>query len=160
MTKNLKKIIIILLFLILIVLVSLLILNSNKKIKPIEIEEEYYNNNELIDINKKELEELEKEKKSFILFIYLPGCSSCAAFSEVLKEFQEKNNITIYKTEIKYAKDTSIGKKIKYAPSFVVYKEGKYISYLDPTKDADLPYYEDVNKFTDWLIKYVILKVA
>ena len=160
MTKSIKKLIIILLVLILIILVSLLILNSNKKAKPIDIEEKYYNTNELIDINKKELEKLEKDKESFVLFIYLPGCTSCAAFSEVLKEFQEKNNITIYKTEIKYAKDTSIGKKVKYAPSFVVYKEGKYISYLDPTKDQDLPYYEDVYKFTKWFKKYVNIKVA
>ena len=159
MNKKIKRILIILLSIILVILIALLILNS-KKIKSFDIEEEYYEKNELIEINKKELEQLEKDKKSFVLFIYLPGCTSCAAFSEVLDKFMSKNNITVYKTEIKYAKETSIGKKVKYAPSFVVYKEGKIVAYLDATKDKDKPYYEDVNKFTNWFIKYVNLKVA
>ena len=159
MNKKIKRILIIILSIILVILIALLILNS-KKIKPIDIDSEYYENNELIEIDKEELEQLEKDKKSFVVFVYLPGCTSCAAFSEVLEEFQSKNNITIYKIQIKDAKETSIGKKVKYAPSFIVYKEGKIVAYLDATKDKDKPYYESNEKFTEWFIKYVNLWVA
>ena len=159
MTKNIKRILIAVLSIVLIILIVLLISNT-KKIKPIDIDSEYYGNNELIEINKKELQQLEKDKKSFVLFIYLPGCTSCAEFSKVLDEFQTKNNITIYKTEIRYAKETTIGKKVKYAPSFVVYKDGKFVAYLDATKDKDKPYYESNEKFTSWFTKYINLKVA
>ena len=154
-----KLIIIILILLVLGIIISIvLLLNNNKEIESFNLNKEYYSNNELININKKELEKLEEDEKSFVVFVYLPGCSSCAEFSEILDSFMTTNNITVYSIEIKYAKETSIGKKIKYAPSFIIYKNGKIVSYLDASKDEDKPYYQDVDKFTSWFTKYVNIK--
>ena len=104
------------------------------------------------------LEKLIEDKESFGVFVYLPGCTSCAAFSDVLNDFQKQNTITFYKTQIKYAKETDIGNKIKYAPSFVIFKEGKIVGYLDAESDEDLPFYETVENFKEWLTKYINLK--
>ena len=109
-------------------------------------------------IEKEELQKLIDDKKSFGVYVFLPGCSSCAAFREVLKEYQKNHEINFYSTQIKSAKETVIGEKIKYAPSFVIFKEGEIVAYLDAESDDDLPYYKTADKFNEWLTKYVIMK--
>ncbi len=150
MKKNLK----------LIIILALIItcIACDKKIEPFDLKEEYYKESKMIDLEQEDLEKMLDDKESFVMYIYLPGCSSCAEFKEVLTEFQENNKLTIYSSQIKYAKETSIGKKIKYAPSFVVYKDGEIVSYLDAESDDDLPYYKTADSFKEWLTKYINLK--
>lgn len=128
------------------------------KIDPFDLKEEYYKESKLTEVELDGLNKLIEEKESFGIFVYLPGCSSCAEFSEVLSDFQASNKITFYKTQIKYAKETDIGNKIKYAPSFVIFKEGKIVAYLDAESNDDLAYYETVANFKEWLTKYINLK--
>ncbi|MBQ4031746.1 MAG: hypothetical protein II625_08335, partial [Bacilli bacterium] len=97
---------------------------KEEKIEPFDLKEEYYQESKQIELDLDGLNKLIEDKESFGVFVYLPGCTSCAAFSEVLSEFQKDNTLTFYKTEIQYAKKTDIGNKIKYAPSFVIFKEG------------------------------------
>lgn len=130
----------------------------DKKIKPFDLKDEYYEKSEIIDLTLEELQKKQEDKDSFVLYVYLEGCSSCAEFKEVLKEFQETNNLTIYSCEIKEAIQTELKDKIKYAPSFVVYKDGKILSYLDAESDEDLPYYKTPEQFKEWLTKYINLK--
>ena len=52
-------------------------------------------------------------------------------------------------------KKTTFHKKIKYAPSVLVVNKGKIIAYLDANSDDDLEKYQDVNKFEDWISKYI-----
>jgi hypothetical protein len=131
---------------------------KEEKIDPFELKEEYYKESKMDDLDLDSLNKLIEDKESFGVFVYLPGCTSCAAFSEVLTDFQKDNTISFYKTQIKYAKETEIGKKIEYAPSFVVFKEGKVVAYLDAASDEDKPYYDTVENFKEWLTKYIILK--
>ena len=126
--------------------------------KPFDLKDEYYKESKINELDLEGLKKLIDEKESFGVFVYLPGCTSCAAFSEVLDEFQKENTLTFYKTEIKYAKETAIKDKIKYAPSFVIFKEGKIVAYLDAESDKDLPYYKTVKDFKEWLTKYINLK--
>ena len=92
------------------------------------------------------------------MYIYLPGCSSCAEFKVVLDEFQKDNKLTFYSTEIANAQKTELNDKIKFAPSFVIYKEGKLVAYLDAQSDKDKDYYKTVDNFKEWLTKYINLK--
>ena len=127
------------------------------KIEPFELKEEFYKESKITDINLEELNKLIDDKESFIAYVYLPGCSSCAAFKEVLEEFQKENILSFYSVQIKYAKETVIGEKVKYAPSFVVFKEGKLVGYLDAESDKDKPYYENTSSFKEWLTQYIVL---
>lgn len=128
------------------------------KVEPFDLKEEYYKESKMTDLELDDLKKLIDEKESFGLFVYLPGCTSCAAFSVVLDDFQKDNTITFYKSQIKFAKETEIGEKIKYAPSFVIFKEGKVYGYLDAESNTDLPYYETKENFKEWLTKYINLK--
>ena len=128
------------------------------KIDSFDLKEEYYTEARLDEVELDGLKKLIDDKESFGVFVYLPGCTSCAAFSVVLDDFLKDNQVVFYKTQIKYAKETEIGSKIKYAPSFVVFKEGKVVSYLDAESDKDKPVYETKENFKEWLTKYINLK--
>jgi len=156
--KKLSKVLFILLTLTLCIACKKEEKKEEVKIEPFDLKEEYYKESKMDELDLEGLEKLIEDKESFGVFVYLPGCTSCAAFSEVLNDFQKQNTITFYKTQIKYAKETDIGNKIKYAPSFVIFKEGKIVGYLDAESDEDLPFYETVEKFKEWLTKYINLK--
>ena len=128
------------------------------KIEPFDLKEEYYQKSEIVDVDLEGLEKLIDEEESFGLYVYLTGCSSCAEFKEVLTDFQDQNNLKIYSCEIRQAIQTDLKDKIKYAPSFVVYKEGKIVAYLDAESNDDLPYYKTADSFKEWLTKYINLK--
>lgn len=128
------------------------------KIEPFDLPASFYEKSEITDIELDKLNELIDNKESFIVYVYLPGCSSCAAFKEVLEEFQKTNTLSFYATQIKYAKETEIGEKIKYAPSFVVFKEGKVYGYLDAESDKDKAFYESAAEFKNWITKYINIK--
>lgn len=54
-------------------------------------------------------------------------------------------------------KNTSFYNKVKYAPSIIIVKKGKVIAYLDANSDDDLRKYQDVDKFSEWIKKYIYL---
>ena len=111
----------------------------------------------ITDIDKKELKLLEKEKQSFAVFVYLPGCSSCAEFKKVLNEFVEEKNIEVYSISITDVEGTGV-EKVEYAPSLVLYNKGKVVDLLDSASDEDLPYFKEATSLTEWLEEYIYLE--
>ena len=79
--------------------------------------------------------------------------------SKVLQnEFSNEEKITIYKIAYSNIKDTKLGTKVKYYPSFLIYNKGKLISYLKSNKDEDTLCYTSKEEFKKWFTKYVKLK--
>ena len=141
----------------LLLLVAIVILLVGCKQEKFYLEDEHYGNGVITDINKKELKSLEKEKQSFAVFVYLPGCSSCAEFKKVLNEFVEEKNIEVYSISITDVEGTGV-EKVEYAPSLVLYNEGKVVDLLDSASDEDLPYFKEVTSLTEWLKEYIYLE--
>ena len=52
-------------------------------------------------------------------------------------------------------KNTKFYKEIKYAPSIIIIKEGKIVTYLDPNSDDDFEKYQDADKLGEWIKNYV-----
>ena len=52
----------------------------NKKVEPFDLKDEYYQESKMIDLEQKDLEKMIEDEESFVMYIYLPGCSSCAEF--------------------------------------------------------------------------------
>lgn len=156
-----KKIIICLgvLLVLLIVVVSVIIFNNNPKIEePFYLEEKYYEKNDITEISNDELNKLVDKKESFVVFVYQPLCAASSKFEDVLLDFLKDNQVGIYKIAFSNIKDTKLGKKIKYYPSFIIYHEGKIVNYLRSNKDEDVDYFTSKEDFKKWLTKYVILK--
>lgn len=141
----------------LLLLVAIVILLVGCKQEKFYLEDEHYGNGVITDIDKKELKLLEKEKQSFAVFVYLPGCSSCAEFKKVLNEFVEEKNIEVYSISITNVEGTGV-EKVEYAPSLVLYNEGKVVDMLDSASDEDLPYFKEVTSLTEWLKEYIYLE--
>lgn len=143
---------------VLLVLISLILVGCSKEEQAFYLDEKYYGNSEYIDLDKETLDNLVDENKSFVIFIYQPLCFTSFEFNKVLDEFLETNKISFYKMSFSDMKETELGKQIKYYPSFVIYHNGKLISYLDASSDLDKEYYSSKDGFKKWFTKYVLLK--
>ncbi len=143
---------------ILIFIASLLFIITNKKVEKFYLEEQYYGNNTTTEIEFDELKKLIDNKKSFGIFIYQPMCVTSSNFESVLKDFQKDYQISFYKIAFSKVKNTKELKFLNYYPSFIIYKEGKKIDFLESDKDEDVKYYESKDGFKNWFTTYVNLK--
>ncbi|MDD4027892.1 MAG: thioredoxin domain-containing protein [Bacilli bacterium] len=142
--------------LLLIIIVFIIIIYN--KPQRFYLNEQYYENNTLININSDELIKLEETKQSFVVFVYDPLCSTSYELNNHVIEFINKYKISFYKVIFSNIKDTKINKSIKYCPSIVIYKDGKIISYLDAASNKDIIYYESSENLKMWLNKYIYVE--
>lgn len=136
-------------------------LKSNKKeVKPkdtrFKIEEKYYGSDKFIDIDKEGFESIKKE--SYVLYIHNNYCNMPIPCYQIFESYMEKKNIAFLSMDFKDFKETKLHETVKYAPSVIIVKKGKIVSYLDSAKDGDLEKYQDVKAFGKWFEKYVKLK--
>ena len=130
---------------------------DNNEISKFYLDSEYYNNGTINHLTKDELNNLQNNKSSYILFTYNSYCSFSIPCDLIFEEVVKKNNIDIYSMPFEVMKDTFIYDKVKYAPSVILINKGNIIAYLDPEKDSDLMKYQDTLEFEKWLDKYVYL---
>ena len=100
----------------LLILVVLVLMLVGCKSKTFYLDDENYGNADIIQVSNSELKEKEKNKDNFGLFVFLPGCSSCAEFRTVLEKFTEDYQIEVYSLSIKEA-DGTAAEDIDFAPS-------------------------------------------
>ncbi len=139
------------------VIIGILLIGCQKK-EAFYLNDEYYHKGSLIEIDSEEFKTLEKNKNSFVIFVYQPLCTTSYDFHNVVTEFLDTYQISFYKTSFSTIKDTNMIDYIKYCPSAVIYRNGEMVAYLDASKDKHLPYYESVSGFKEWLTKYILLK--
>ncbi len=155
MKKNNKKKfnykILIFILIIFIIGIIIFILNNNK----IELESCSYNYNgtDFVKISSDEVNN--KLDSNYILFTYNSFCSFKIPCDSIFKEYMTNNKILIYSIPFSEFKNTYLYSKVKYAPSVIIISSGKVIAYLDANSDSDLDNYQDINKFTKWINKYI-----
>lgn len=148
-----KKIITVLIIL---VISLVLIITKNNKFY---LDDNYYNNqNELQEISIEEVKELILNKKSFAVFIHEPRCLTSQALSGMIKNYLNKNNMSMYTIPFSKFKESGIENKIKYYPSVVLFDKGKVISFLEADNDDHLKYYDSEEGFKEWFETYILLK--
>ena len=152
-----KKIMIGFVFLLILILGGVLFLVFRSE-KPFYLEDNYYGISGMHEIEIENLNTLVEKKESFAVFVYQPMCITSADFENVLTAFLEENQLSIQKIAFSKIKDTALGEKIKYYPSFIIYHEGKIVAFLEADKDSDVSYYTSKEKFKEWFTKYVELK--
>ena len=111
--------------------------------------------------NEEQLKELEDSKKTFAVYVYLPGCASCASFYPIVKEFSEANQIDMYALILSdFSKsENSISSRVSYSPTMFIYKDGEVLAYLDPGSNDDLPYYQTLEGLSTWFAKYIDVEI-
>lgn len=143
---------------ILLVLVILSMTGCIKENNKFHLNDEYYNDGKLVDIDNKELTNMLKSNDSFILFTYNPYCNFKVSCENVVENFSKNNNITIFKIPFEEFKNTKLYNTIKYAPSIILINNGKIENYLDPNKDEDSIKYQEEKALKDYIEMYIDTK--
>ena len=153
--KNKKSIIIVIVIIISIIILTFLGYICKKEKFYLEVN---YYTYDMKKVSYSDINKLEKEKKSFILFTYNPYCSLKIPCDKIFEEYAKNKNITILTIPFDKFKKTEYYKTVKYAPSVIIINKGRIITYLDAEKDKDIKLYQDTNKFGNWIEKYIKLK--
>lgn len=135
--------------------ISLIVLITGCKDKIFSLEEKYYTEASLIEIDNQKLQQLINDKESFAVFVYQPLCENSTFFENIINDFISSHNMSFYKIAFSSIKDTSLGKTIKYYPSFIIYEDGEIIDYLEADNNEDTIRYKDKNEFKNWLSSYI-----
>lgn len=143
---------------ILIIIFILSMTGCGKESNKFYLNEEYYNDSRLVDIDNLELISMFDTNKSFILFTYNPYCNFKVSCESIVEEFSKDNNITVFKIPFEEFKKTKLYKTVKYAPSIILINDGKIVSYLDPNKDEDSIKYQDKNALNNYIEMYIDMK--
>lgn len=142
-----KKIIVLML-----IISSFLLTGCDKKFS---LNENYYKKAEFTEIEKEEYEKLIKDKESFGMFIYQPLCTTSYNFNKVVTKFMNMYNVSFYKMSFANMKETNLKSKIKYYPSFAIFKDGELVDSLDANSEEDTNIYKSVDYFAKWFSSYV-----
>lgn len=142
----------------LIIIMCLSLIGCKQKEEKFYLDDEYYQSNELINTDSTKINELVKNKKSFGVILYTPGCTSCVKFEALMETFRQEKNISFYNLNAEEMQKTIINDYVKYTPSIILFNKGEVVSYLDAASDDDLKYYETIENFTEWISKYLILE--
>ena len=151
-----KKVIFVIIPLLLIGIITFVLMNN--KSEKFSLEDKYYGTGEFIDVSNSELENIIKNKENFLLYTYNNYCSlpiPCdSIFGSVMKEY----GFNILQIKFSDFKETNLYKKVKLAPSVLIFKDGKLIEFLDAESDNDLKKYQNKEEFKNWLNNYIGLK--
>lgn len=116
---------------------------------------EYYQESKFINVKNEDIEKLKEDKKSFIVFAYNNYCLLEIPCDEIFKKVMDKYNISFLYLPYEEMKKTFIYDDVKLAPSVILIKEGKIVTYLNTESNDDLPKYQDADEFEKWLTSYI-----
>ncbi len=109
------------------------------------------------EIDAEGLNELVKNKETFFLSLYVPGCSACASFAPVAEEVAASGQIPFYQMSLidSGADGTILEDKVNYTPSAALFKDGELQDILDPNSDEDIRYYKTALDLSEWIGTYI-----
>ena len=130
--------------------------SGTDKLDPVNNETSFIQINTIEELNK-----LEEDKKTFALYVYLPGCASCASFLPIVNEFVQANQIDMYSVKLTdiYDYPNVVSDRISYTPSMFIFVDGQVVSYLDPGKESDLVYYQTLEGLSSWFSEYIDVEI-
>ena len=134
--------------------------------KSFTMDDNLYNNESetvFIDLaTYEEYQALLDEKKSFAIYIYDPACAGCIAFSPILTEYLQDNNLKFYRitASVAKSKDSPVKEEFTGTPSVFLFNKGEYVTFLDvhSSKKLHINAFASKEGFGEWFTKYVNLK--
>ncbi len=114
-----------------------------------ELSSEYYHADAAFNLDSATYERLTREKKSFLVISYLPGCT--AKLLQFVKDFSAEHDVAFLSYNFADLKGSSLYDTIKYSPSVAVVSEGRVVAHLDANSNDDVAKYNDYSVFKSWL---------
>ena len=122
------------------------------------LENEYYNSSSLMLIDGEELRYLENNESNFIAFVFMPMCYASALFYEVVSEFINIHEISMYRIPFPQIENTRMADAITYFPTIVIYRDGLVRAFLESDTYEHIPYYQSAEGLKSWLVQYIYFK--
>lgn len=127
--------------------------NNNKKFY---LSDKYYNEGEYVKVKSSSISK--NNKDSYVLFTYNNYCTLAVPCEDVFEDFMKKYSIDFLSIPFDDFKETYLYNEVKYGPTIIIVNKGKVVAYLDANNDEDLEKYQDVDKFKEWINKYIYLE--
>ena len=128
---------------------------GNSAISRIRLDDKYYTSGEFIKVSADAINS--KTNENYVLYTYNSYCSFQVPCDKIFEEIMKKYKIDFLSIPFEEFKNTSIYKKVKYAPSVIIVNNGKVNAYLNAESDEDLNKYQSASEFESWLEKYIYL---
>lgn len=112
-------------------------------------------NCEYTELDANGYEGLIAEKKSFIVFVDQPSCTTADRLREYVSDWAAKNGVKVYRMMFSEVKESSLHDHVKYYPSVVVVDKGTVRAYLKADSDEDAQMYNDYEAFEGWMGRYL-----
>lgn len=125
---------------------------------PFRLNEQFYGTAELTSISVDELQRLVDDKASFVVFISQPSCRASADFEKILQSFIAKHPMKFYEIAFSDLKNLPFAKGVRFYPSFLVFKNGQLVDFLEADSDEDASAYTSLDGFETWFTKQIILQ--
>ena len=132
--------------------ILLAIVNSDRHFR---LSDEYYGTSESIDLDKDQYENLIAQKKSFIVIIDKPCCTTTQAMREQMASFPEDMQFKYYNMMWSEVRSSSLHEHVKFTPSVAIIKEGTGLVWLQSDRDEDSEYFNNADALRDWIKSYV-----
>jgi hypothetical protein len=136
---------------------------SSSSFEKIMLDSEYYGVSSdkclIVISDVDEINALVDEKASFGIYVHLAGCTSCAEFEPIITKTLSNLKVAFYSIEVSVLKTKANPVKdvFGYAPCPMIFSKGSFVCKLDPTSDADEPFFKTESAFSDWLSDKITL---
>ena len=82
-------------------------------------------------------------------------CTMSSSFEEILDKYMKERTISVYKMSFTDMKKTELKNTIRFYPSFIIFKDGEVVDFLDADSDEDTNKYKEFDAFKEWFESYV-----
>lgn len=123
-----------------------------------ELEDGMYGDGQIINITIDDVKSKIAEHQSFALFVSQPGCRTADDLRKIVKEFASTHHLTIYEVDYSGLRESNLVPGLKFYPSFVVFRRGKPIDFLEADNSEDVSAYATLDGFSTWFTDHVIMK--
>lgn len=139
------------------VVVAVCVFLSFAKPVPFRLDESYYNDAAIETIPADNLQRLVNDRASFAVFVSQPSCRTSADFEKILQSFIAEHPVHFYEIAFSDLKNLPFAEDVRFYPSFLIFKDGKLVDFLEADSDDDASAYTSLDGFTTWFTKQVLL---
>lgn len=122
------------------------------------LDDQYYGSASIEPVSVSTLQQLVDQKSSFAVFVSQPSCRASAELENILQSFTEQHQIHFYEIAFSDLKSLSFAEEVRFYPSFLIFKNGQLVDFLEADNDEDAAAYTSVDGFETWFTKNVILR--
>lgn len=123
-----------------------------------ELSNEMYGEGQIINTTIEDVEDKIIKQQSFALFVSQPGCRTADDLRKIIKEFASIHHLIIYEIDYSGLRESGLVPGLKFYPSFVVFRRGKPIDFLEADNSEDVSAYSTLDGFSTWFTDHIIMK--